>query len=72
MAPKKKAEAAAAGDAPDDETVNNFYKFYKRNCNALATESSKTIKEAYEVGYIEEQMEIKKLHLWDPIGWQGT
>ena len=38
----------------------------------MGAELNKKIKEEYEVGYLEEMNEIKKLHLWDPIGWQGT
>lgn len=55
MAPKKAAaKKAGAGDEPADETVNNFWKFYKRNCQNLGAELNKKIKEEYEVGYLEE------------------
>jgi len=59
MAPKKAAKkTAASGEAEEDVTVHNFYKFYVRNCRSLdptiPCPVNKRLKELYEIGYLEE------------------
>ena len=46
-------------------------KFYRKKCVELQCDMSKRIKEQYEE-YLEEGDPIKKLHIWEEIGWQGT
>ena len=51
MPPKK--SAAATKDDEEDVSCDNFYKFYRRNCNALEIPINGRIKEMYEL-YVEE------------------
>ncbi len=51
MGAKKKAAKKKGGDKKDDEedmSLENFIKFYKRNCNELACPYSKIIKEKFD------------------------
>jgi hypothetical protein len=59
MPPKKAAKkSAGAGEAEEDLSVHNFYKFYVRNCRGLdptiPCPVNKRLKEMYEINYAED------------------
>ena len=56
--PPKKASAATAPD--DDNSVDNFWKFYRKGCQALEIPSSPCLKALYEL-YVEENLLIQKV-----------
>lgn len=73
MGGKKKGggKAKKKDGEEEDVSVDNFVKFYKRKCNELQCDVSKRIRELYDE-YLEEGDPIKKIHIWEEIGWQGT
>ena len=52
----------------EDITVDNFMKFYRKNCHIMQCVQNSQIKKLYEE-YLEEGEPIKKFHMWDEIGW---
>jgi len=52
MGPKKKA-AVKEGDE-EDKSVDNFMKYYKKNCAAMGCDVNKAIKQKFDEEYLEE------------------
>jgi hypothetical protein len=74
MGGKKKAAAKKGGKADDtpDESVNNFWKAYKKRCQTeLNCDVSKVVKVAYDK-YLDEDEPIKKFVFWEELGWVGV
>jgi len=73
MAPKKKAGGDKKKKEGDEEdlSVENFWKAYKKKCVEYNCDVSKIIKGAMEK-FFEEGDEIKKLHMWEELGWPGV
>ena len=61
------------GSAPPEEdvSIDQFYRFYKKNVAALEVPICPIIKEKYEL-FQEEQEIPNKFHIWSELGWAGT
>ena len=57
--PPKKSAAAAGGDE-EDHSCDNFYKFYRKNCQVLEIPIAPILKQMYEE-YVEEGKFITKV-----------
>ena len=53
MPPKKQKAASAANGDEEDHSCDNFYKFYRKNCQMLETTIAPILKSMYEE-YVEE------------------
>jgi hypothetical protein len=71
MAPKKAAKKGGKEGDEEDLSVENFWKNYKKKCVEYNCDVSKIIKGQFEK-FTEEGDEIKKLHMWEELGWPGV
>ena len=73
MGGKKKATKGGKGkkDEEEDQSVELFYKAYKKKVVELEVPLSKIIKEKYD-NFVEEEEVITKFHLWEEMGWAGV
>ena len=67
-APKKGGGKGGADE--EDQSVENFIKFYKKRCVEMGLPVSKQILSGWE-NYQEEGEKITKFHLWEELGWPG-
>ena len=68
--PPKKA-AAARADVEEDRSVDDFWKNYRKNYTMLECPKSVQIQKMFDT-YCEDGTPISKIHIWEPLGWQGT
>ena len=62
MAPKKKAPAADAAKAEeDDNSTELLWKAYKKNCQMLEITPNKRLKEMYDVDWVEDRKHFTKV-----------
>ena len=66
MGAKKKT-----GEDGDDLSCEKFFAKYKKNVHALGEPVNPKLKDDYEKA-IEDTGFLTKIHMHDPIGWQGT
>ena len=75
MGGKKKGggKSKGKGSAPpeEDDSIDKFWKFYKRKTNEFEVPVCPIIKEKYEL-FTEEQEIPIKFHIWTELGWAGT
>lgn len=76
MGGKKKGggKAKGKGSAPpeEDDSIDKFYKFYKRKATELEIAICPIIKDKYEM-FLEDPSDIpEKFHIWTELGWPGT
>ena len=65
-----KKKGKGKGDEAEDNSVQNFWKAYKKKCVELECDVSKIVKEYWNK--FDEDDEIpKKFHLWEELGWPG-
>jgi hypothetical protein len=77
MGGKKKGgggkKKAAAGVPEEDDSVEKFWKFYKKKCgpDQFDVPVSPIIKEKIDL-FLDEQEIPTKFHIWMELGWAGT
>ena len=71
MGGKKKAAAKKKEDDVEDESVQKFWKLYKKKCAEYECAVSKIIKEEY-AKFEEDGDKIKTFHIWEELGWVGV
>ena len=71
-----KAKPAAATKIGDDDgedlSTEKFMKLYKANCKQLGIDSNKQVTKKYQEEYLDAGTHLRKFHIWDTLGWQGT
>lgn len=65
-----KKKPAKAGDA-DDDSVEKFYKAYKKKYIEMDVPPSPTIKKLFE-NFQEEAESFKRIHTSEELGWPGV
>lgn len=55
----------------DDKSMENFWKIYRKKCVEYECDVSKIIKSYWEK-FDEDQEVMKKLHIWEELGWPGV
>ncbi len=76
MGGKKKGgggKGKGKGSAPDveDDSVERFWKFYKKKVNEYELTVCPRVKDMYE-NFVEEAEVPTKFHIWSELGWPGT
>lgn len=69
---KKAAPKAKGAVDEDDQSMENFWKFYKKKCAELECEVSKSVKKKMEAYMEDPDDKMRSLHLWEELGWVGT
>jgi len=69
---KKKAPKAKGAVDENDQSMENFWKFYKKKCVELGIDILKPIKKKMDA-YAEDPGDtMRTLHIWEELGWPGT
>lgn len=68
---KGKGKGGKGAVDEEDNSFPNFIKAYRKKCQEYECDFSKIIKKANE-DFEEEQEPLKKLHMWEELGWPGV